>query len=86
MVSGFDGRGDGASAAVPFLDSPPSVVYVESLNEGTTAIQCLLLCYVLVLFGGSGGFVCLVAVETLETRSKGSFPIESHCPGICSPI
>lgn len=61
--------GDWASAAVPFLDSPPSVVYVESLNEGTTAIQCLLFCNILILFGGSIGFVGFVAVETLETRS-----------------
>ena len=67
--------------AVPFLDSPSPVVHVESLNEGSTAIQSLLLCYILLLFGGAFGLVGLVAVETLEAGGKGGFPVESHQAG-----
>ena len=38
------------SATVPLLDSPPSVVYVESLDKGSTAIQSLLLGLILLHF------------------------------------
>ena len=67
--------------AVPFLDSPSPVVHVESLNEGSTAVQSLLLGHVLFFFGGAFCLVGLVAVETLEAGGKGGFPVESHQAG-----
>ena len=74
------------SATVPLLDSPPSVVYVESLDKGSTAVQSLLLGLVLLLLGGAFGLVGLVAVETLETCSQGCLPVEFHCVVITAPI
>ena len=69
------------SATVPLLDSPPSVVYVESLDKGSTAVQSLLLGHVLFFFGGAFCLVGLVAVETLEAGGKGGFPVKSHQAG-----